>query len=143
MSAGRLCTRSVVVAAPGESVRDAARRMREHDAGTVVVLDAGDRPCGILSDRDVALRCVAEGRDPDATPISELMTADPVTVRESTPIETALERMAGAPARRLPVLADDEERLVGLLALDDVLELLAEEAVTIGRLLGRRAARRS
>ena len=60
------------------------------------------------------------------------------SLQESSPIETALERMAGLQVRRLAIV-DDEERLVGILALDDVVELLAEEATSISRLLRERA----
>jgi CBS domain-containing protein len=133
--------RTVQIAAPEEPVRGVARRMREADVGSVVVLDAERRPVGILTDRDVALRCVAEGRDPDATRVAEVMSAPVVCVRESTPIEQALGQMVGAAARRLAAV-DDGGRLAGILALDDVLELLAEEASAIGRLLLARARRR-
>jgi CBS domain-containing protein len=136
MSAGRLCTRSVSIATPEESVRAAAARMREHGVGTLVVLDAQGGVLGILTDRDVVLRVVAEGRDPEATPLGEVMSAPAHCVSESTPIEDALAHMARAATRRLVVTGDDG-RLVGLLALDDVLELLAEEAGTIGHLLRR------
>ncbi|MEN8161390.1 MAG: CBS domain-containing protein, partial [Myxococcota bacterium] len=91
------------------------------------------------TDRDVALRCVAQARDPDTTPVGSVMSAPVTSVHESAPIESALERMAGAQARRL-VVVDDEGRLVGILALDDVLELLAEEFTSVGRLLQRRKA---
>jgi CBS domain-containing protein len=131
----------VLIASPGETVRAAARRMADAGVGTLVVLDTEKRPVGILTDRDVAVRCVAEGRDPDATSIASLMTAPVASVQESTPIEDALARMAGVGARRLAVV-DGEGRLAGVLALDDVLELLAEEAATIGRLLAARARRR-
>jgi len=141
MSVGAICVRSVQIASPDESVRAVARRMATTGVGTVVVLGEGRRPLGILTDRDVAVRCVAEERDPDATQVGAVMTAPVTCVQESTAIETALSRMAGAGARRL-VVVDDQQRLVGILALDDVLELLAEEAVTIGRLVGERAARR-
>jgi CBS domain-containing protein len=95
----------------------------------------------VLTDRDIALRCVAEGRDPETTAVAALMSAPALCVHESTPIESALARMAGAPARRL-VVVDDAGQLVGILALDDVLELLAEEAASIGRLLAGRRRRR-
>jgi CBS domain-containing protein len=111
--------------------------MREAGVGTLVVVDDERRPVGVLTDRDVALRCVAERRDPDATPVAAAMTAPAVCVAEPTPIEDALQRMAGISARRL-VVTDDDGRLVGILALDDVLELLVEEAESIGRLLRRR-----
>ncbi len=138
MSVGRICVRSVVVAEPDESVREAARRMRSEEVGTLVVLDSDDRPEGILTDRDVVVRCVAEYEDPDAMPVSVAMTGPARTISEEAPIEDALSLMAAGGTRRLAV-TDDEERLVGMLALDDVLDLLAEEVETIGRLLGRQA----
>lgn len=131
---GRICTRSVYIAAPGETVFEAARRMREADVGTLVVVDADRAPIGILSDRDIALRCVAEGLEPKSTAIEAVMTAPVRSTPETTPIEDALQIMAGVPLRRL-VVTDAEGGLVGILALDDVLELLAEEQGTIGRLL--------
>ena len=138
---GAICVRSVQIASPEESVRAVARRMAKAGVGTVVVLGEAQRPIGILTDRDITLRCVAEERDPGATEVAAVMTTPVTCVHESTPIESALARMVGVHARRLAVV-DDEERLVGILALDDVLELLAEEAATIGRLLAQRAERR-
>jgi CBS domain-containing protein len=140
MSAGALCVRVVQVASPEESVQAVAKRMASAEVGTVVVIGPERRPLGILTDRDIALRCVAEGRDPQATRIAAVMSAPALCVHEGTSIESALARMAGAPARRL-VVVDDAERLVGILALDDVLELLTEEAASIGRLLAGRRRR--
>jgi CBS domain-containing protein len=118
-------------------VREAARRMGEANVGSLIIVDETQIPLGILTDRDIALRCVAEKRDPDTTPVGSVMTTPVERVLESTPIEDALGRMAGTAVRRL-VVTDDEGRLVGILALDDVVELLVEEAETIGRLLHRR-----
>ena len=137
MSAGRICVRTVHVALPEESVREAARRMREADVGTLIVVDDKRNPVGVVTDRDVTLRCVAEDRDPDATQVAAVMTAPVLCVSESTPIEEALRRMAGIAARRLAV-TDDSGHLAGILSLDDVMELLVEEADAIGRLLQRR-----
>jgi CBS domain-containing protein len=130
--------RSVQVASPEETVRAVTERMAEAGVGTVVVLGGDGRPAGILTDRDVALRCVAQRRDPDTTAVGSVMSAPLTCVHESTPIESALARMAGFHLRRLAVV-DDEERLVGILALDDVLELLAEELTSVGKLLRQRA----
>jgi CBS domain-containing protein len=136
MSVGRLCTRSVSVATPDETVAVAARRMAEHDVGTLVVVDDEERPMGMLTDRDVVLRVMAKGRDPFATRIGDVMSEPPVCADESTPIEDGLARMGGAVTRRLVVTGADG-RLVGILSLDDVLDLLVEEAQAIGRLLRR------
>jgi CBS domain-containing protein len=132
-----ICIRSVQVASPEETVRAVAARMADAGVGTVVVLGEDRTPAGILTDRDIALRCVAQHRDPDNTEVGSVMTVPVTCVHESTPIETALARMAGVHARRL-VVVDDDEQLVGILALDDVLELLAEELTSIGKLLRQR-----
>ncbi len=136
MSVGRICVRTVYTAATTETVRAAARRMAERDTGTLIVLDDERRPIGIVSDRDVMHRCVARGENADEIRVGELMTSPVNSVREDTPIEDALRQMADHRVRRLAVV-DEKQCLVGILALDDVLELLAEESATIGRLLGR------
>jgi CBS domain-containing protein len=136
MSVGRICTRTVSTASGEESVAVAAARMAEHDVGTLVVLDAASRPEGILTDRDLVVRGGARGLDPAATRVTDVMSRPPLCVHESTPIEDGLARMAHEHARRLVVTGDDG-RLIGILTLDDVLDLLAEEAQTIGRILRR------
>jgi CBS domain-containing protein len=138
MSAGRICSRVLVTAAPGESVLAAARRMAEYDVGTVVVVE-GDGPhpaLGILTDRDIAIRGVAAGLDLARTPVSRLMTTPVHSVDEATPIEQAVGRMAASATRRL-VVTGTESQPVGILSLDDVLDLLSAEAGAIGRLLGK------
>ncbi len=142
MSAGSLCVRTVHVARAEESAREAARRMRDQDVGTLVVVDEKRHPLGIVTDRDLALRCLAEEGDPDTTRVGAVMTAPVACVSESTPIEEALRRMAGSSVRRLAV-TDEAGQLAGLLALDDVVELLVEEAEAIGRLLQRRRPQRA
>ena len=138
MSAGRLCTRIVGFAAPSETIRDVARRMNENNVGSIVVVDEDRRPIGIITDRDITIRCVAQDREPAYTTVDELMTTPVRTVAESTPIEEALAIMRRVAARRL-VVTDDRGALAGILALDDVLDLLAEETSTIAGILGREA----
>ncbi len=138
MSVGSICVRTVQTASPDETVLEAARRMAREKTGTLVVLDLERLPIGILSDRDVMVRCVAEGKDASSTTVSELMSTPVASVRDSMPIEEALAQMATCRVRRVPVV-DDDDHLVGILALDDVIELLVEEAGTIGRLLARRS----
>jgi CBS domain-containing protein len=134
MSVGRICSRVVVTARPDETVREAAMRMGRHDVGTLVVVDEEAIPAGILTDRDIALRCVGRSLDPDVTEIADVMTAPVTTASEHTAIEEAVARMAGAGTRRL-VITDSSDRLVGILAVDDVLDLLVEEASDLGRIL--------
>lgn len=140
MSAGSICTRVVVTAAPAENVLAVARRMEERNVGTVVVVGPDLVPLAIVTDRDIVLRCVARELDPGETPVSLVMTAGVRTVAESTPIEDALEEMARAGARRLVVTGADG-RLAGILALDDIVEVLATEAVRLARLLRKESPR--
>lgn len=134
MSVGRICVRSVDIAEMDEAAIDCARRMHARKVGTLVVVDGEKRPLGMVTDRDLTVRVLAEGRDPTQTTIGEVMTRLPHTVHEETPIEEALGLMRCGPFRRLPVV-DPDGRLVGLLSLDDIVDLLAEEFGQIGRLL--------
>jgi CBS domain-containing protein len=136
MSSGKVCVREVVIAEARENVREAALRMTREEVGTLVVLDEARRPVGILTDRDVLVRCVAPGRDPATTRVADVMSAPVISVSEATPIEDALDRMRVKRVRRLPVVGA-QGTLVGILSLDDVLDLIAEETATIGRILRR------
>lgn len=134
MSVGRIATRVVATASPRESVLDIARRMEEHNVGSVVIVDEASKPVGIITDRDIVVRAAARDLDLDKTPVSMVMTREVRTVDESTPIEQALATMGAKGSRRL-VVTGSESKLVGLLSLDDVIELLAEEAESVGALL--------
>lgn len=134
MSAGKICSRVVVFANEAETLREAAIRMRDNNVGTLVILDDERRPAGIVTDRDIVTRGVADDRDAVYTTLAEVMTREAKSIHESTPIEEALRIMERSAVRRLVVVADDGT-LAGLLSLDDVMELLAQEAGSIGRLL--------
>ena len=134
MSVGRICVREVDTAEVSESVQAAADRMHARNVGTLIVLDALQKPLGIVTDRDLAIRVVAKGRDPFTTTVGDVMTMSPRSILENMPIEQAISLMRHGPFRRLPVV-DHNDRLVGLLSIDDVLDLLAEEFREIGALL--------
>lgn len=136
MSVGERCSRIMATAWPKESVRVAAQRMAENDVGTLVVVDpdGSTQALGILTDRDIATRCVAGNLDPDRTPVSRVMTAPVHTVDEHATIEDAVAKMAIAGTRRL-VVAGKGGAALGILSLDDVLDLLIEENASIGHLL--------
>ncbi|MBX3444579.1 MAG: CBS domain-containing protein [Planctomyces sp.] len=136
MSAGRICTREVDLASFEEPVQAAAQRMHARKVGTLMVLDPDRRPIGILTDRDLAVRVVAEGLDPNTTSVGEIMSPSPRSVWEDTPIEEALATMRRGPFRRVAVV-DNDDRLVGLLSLDDVLGLLGEELNEVRRLISQ------
>ncbi len=95
MSVGRICVREVVIVSPEDSLRDAAALMSAKDVGTLVVADRERRPLGILTDRDLALRVVADGRDPEQTRVGGVMTAPAVTIPESALIGKVLAGRSG------------------------------------------------
>jgi CBS domain-containing protein len=136
MSVGRICVRQVDTAQPEESVAIVAQRMHQRAVGTLVVVNNASQVVGIVTDRDLVSRVLAKGRNPLETTVRDVMTMAPKMVSEETPIESALLTMRTGRFRRLPVVGRADE-LLGLLTLDDVLMLLAEEFTQIGRLLKR------
>lgn len=136
MSVGQICVRQLDTVSPLDTIRVAAARIRDHMVGSLIVAEPVGAPMGILTDRDIVVRVVAGGLDPEATLVQDVMTKAPQVVREDTPIEAALEQMRAGTHRRLPVV-DDRGELVGVVCLDDILDLLAEEFNLIGDLLRR------
>jgi CBS domain-containing protein len=115
---------------PGDTLRDVARKMSEGDFGSMPVIE-GDRLVGVVTDRDIAIRGVAEGLGSDAE-VSQVMTPDPVCVSPDTDVEEAAEIMQEEQIRRLFV-TDDDDRLIGVVALGDV--ALAEDEELSGETL--------
>jgi CBS domain-containing protein len=140
MTIGRICCREVDTAERTESVKTAAQRMDSRSVGTLVVLGQDERPIGIVTDRDLALRVVGFARDPLDTFVGDVMTTNVHTAFEEMPIEIALTLMRSQSVRRLLVVRKTGE-LVGIVTLDDVLELLAEELGEVGRLIRRESPR--
>jgi len=136
VNVGRICTRLPETTHLDASVLAAAQQMAAQEVGTLVVTNSGGRPEGIVTDRDIVVRCLAEELPPQETTVSEIMTRGPVTVWEDTEVEAALETMADKEVRRLVVL-DDAERVVGIVSLDDFLEGIMASSEEIGRLLRR------
>jgi CBS domain-containing protein len=117
---GDLCVRDVAVATPREPAAQAARQMSERAVGTLVVVDDLRRPLGILTDRDLMVRCIAERVDPARTRVGAVMSGPVAWIHEGASVDAALDEMARLRVRRLAVV-DTRERLVGMLALDDLL----------------------
>lgn len=122
--------RDVVTAELDETVLAAARRMREARVGCIVVVRDG-RPMGMLTDRDLVLRVVAEGLDPAATPVSKVATYEATTLSRHDGFETAVRLMKQHGVRRLPIV-DDEGRVCGIVTADDLIGLLGSELALLG-----------
>jgi CBS domain-containing protein len=104
---------------PQTSVRDAARLMEEEDIGSLPVVDEGQRLVGIVTDRDVAIRVVGRGLDPESTRVGEVASTDLVALSPDDDLDEALTLMAREQVRRIPIVVREYE-LVGMLAQADV-----------------------
>lgn len=125
MPVGNYCRQPARTITRKENVCTAAEWMDGQSVGALVVVD-GARPVGLLTDRDVALRVLAEGRDARATSVGELATEAPVTLPADLPLPEAATRMRRLGLRRMPVV-DGDGNLVGMLAVDDLVRLVATE----------------
>jgi len=130
MQVNEVMSRDVSIASPRQSIRDAARLMAEIDAG-VVPVGENDRLVGVITDRDIAIRAVAEGKPPD-TPIRDVMSAEVKYCFEDDDISDVARNMADIKLRRLPVV-DGRKRLVGIISLGDI--ALAQGPDTAGEAL--------
>jgi CBS domain-containing protein len=129
MTVGKICQRNVVTVRPFDDLTTAAQLMRERHVGYLVVVDPhiSDRsmaPVGVLTDRDIVVSVVARETDSRMLSVGDAMTRQPVVANESDPVSMALESMRRIGVRRLPVVGDRGE-LVGILAIDDILDSVA------------------
>jgi len=143
MAVGEICNREVVIAEKTLSVVDAAQLMRKHHVGDLVVVEEKDgrrHPVGIVTDRDIVVEVVAAEVNPDALKVGDIMGPEVATVRESEGLFEALRYMRDKGVRRMPVV-DREGGLVGILTLDDLLSLLAEEMTELAKLVSHERQR--
>jgi CBS domain-containing protein len=110
-----------------ETLTDAARKMRDLDVGALPICGEDDRLKGMVTDRDIVVRCLAEGKDPSQVRAGELGQGKPVTIGADDSVEEALRTMAQYKVRRLPVI--DGHRLVGVVSQGDVAKNLPEDRV--------------
>ena len=122
MKAQDIMSRNPATVTPSTRVRQAARLMKEQDIGIVPVVEEGGsakRLVGLLTDRDIAVRLVAEGRDPDTVEVRELMSDNPKTARPDDDVDKVMSLMAREQVRRVPIV-DERGSLVGIIAQADV-----------------------
>jgi len=119
-------TTSPATATPAQSLAEAARLMKQQDVGSVPVVD-GSRLVGVLTDRDIVVRAVAEGGDPQTVQVGDVASHNVVTVRPDDDLDDALRLMAQHQIRRLAVVEDGQ--LVGVVAQADVAHEAKDKAV--------------
>jgi predicted transcriptional regulator len=139
MKVGDVCNRVVIFVTQDEPVQCAAELMRKHHVGNLVVTEFGDQdkvPVGIITDRDIVLEVVAKGIDSTEITVGDILSQDPPLVaNEADDISDALEAMREQGVRRVPVVGSRHE-LVGVFALDDVLQQIAFQLGTMADIVG-------
>ena len=129
MNAKECCNREVLVISKDQTPLDAARLMRQHHIGSVVIVEecnGGKRPVGLVTDRDIAIEVVAEEVDPNEVSVLDITRRPLMLANESDALSDCLTLMKQKGVRRLPIV-DAEGILVGILSLDDIVELVAEQ----------------
>ena len=137
MKIGECCNREVIVADKDTDILEAARLMREHHVGDLVIVErrnGANHPVGILTDRDLVVEVLAQEVPPDELSAADVMSLDLATVGEEEGVWETLERMRDLGVRRMPVV-DANGGLVGLVTLDDLLELLTESMDNVAQLI--------
>jgi len=144
MNVGEVCNREVVFIRPDETLLEAARRMRQRHVGDLVIAEerSGKRyPIGVLTDRDLVIEILAREADPEAITAGDLADPDALlTVQSGDDLLHALAGMRSRGVRRMPVV-DRDGALVGILTMDDVLELLSEQMNDLVKLVARQRQR--
>jgi CBS domain-containing protein len=137
---GQICSKPPVTASPDTTVREAAHRMWSRKVGAVVIVNRRGKPIGVLTDRDIAVKVVAQGADPAVVRVGTLISRKPTVIREEAGILDATKLLSRRGVRRLPVVSRTGQ-LVGIISLDDLLMLIGSElshiASTLASELGR------
>ena len=137
MKVGDLCKRPVVTVTAAVPILEVAKLMRSRHVGSVVVVDSLGtlKPVGIVTDRDIVVEVLAGGIDPGTVNAGDIMTGAPVVLTAGEDISWALKTMRDRGIRRLPIV-DDQGLLMGILALDDVMQFLGGAMGDVVQLLG-------
>lgn len=142
MTIGDVCNREVVFVNRDVTVHASCKLMRHYHVGSLVVVDEVDEagglrvPAGVLTDRDIVIEVMAMDLDPKVITAGDIMAPDLVTAPESMELVEAIELMRRSGIRRLPIVNADN-RLVGIVTIDDLLEVLAKELSGIARVVSR------
>ena len=127
-----IINRNLVSVRPSANLLQVAQLMEKHNVGSVLILDANDRPAGIITDRDIVVRCVAEGNSADQCLVGDLMSEEPIVCNEKDGIYDAIVKMRDAKVRRMPVV-DASGKVIGILSFGDLLAVLSRELADLTR----------
>ncbi len=147
MPIGEFCAKDVVTALGEETIFDAAKKMGSKQVGAIVVVDSKKRPIGMITDRDITVRVVAQGKDPKSTLLREIISSDLMMLNQERGLFETARVMCEQGVRMVPVI-DREGKLVGIICLDDLMVIFGEEMASLSgaiaygasHVYGRRAA---
>ncbi len=134
MNVGEICSRIVVVADSRTQVQEAAKLMRDHHIGALVVTEGGAnarRPIGIVTDRDMVVEVLAADVDFRTLTVGDIMSEQPATINETAGLFEVIALMRSGGVRRV-VVVDANGHLLGIVAMDDLIPVLAEELSALG-----------
>jgi CBS domain-containing protein len=143
MSVGEICNRDVIVVGKDSPTQEAIMLMREYHVGDVVVVEQRNGvnyPVGIITDRDIVIELLAEDVPIDSVTVGDIMSYELLSVTEEDSIETAINLMRKKGVRRLPVVNEDGA-LEGILTLDDLIDLIAEQMKDLAGLITKEQKR--
>ncbi|MFZ5594309.1 MAG: CBS domain-containing protein [Pseudomonadota bacterium] len=143
MPIGEICNRDVVFAYKNMAITEIAQLMRNHHVGDLVVVEEknGKRiPAGIITDRDIVIELVAKGTDVNTVTAGDIMSPELVTARESEGVFETIQLMRLKGVRRIPIV-DSGGSLAGIVSVDDLFDLLAQEMNELARLISREQIR--
>ena len=138
-----ICVLDVTCCARTTRISEAARLMRQHHTGDLVIVDTPDAdrvPVGILTDRDIVVEVLATGLDPTETTVAQVMSARVVVASGTEDASAAMDRMRQHGVRRLPVV-DHDGTLMGIVTLDDLLRLHAAQATAMAAIVSTEQTR--
>jgi len=139
MTLKTICNREVLIVGKNDTVPEAARLMREHHAGDAVIVEERDGlrfPVGIVTDRDIVIELIAKEVDIHSVTVGDVMCQDIVLAKEEDDVDETIKIMRHKGIRRLPVV-DQAGALVGIVTLDDLIDLIAEQLKDLAGLIAR------
>lgn len=139
MSIKTICNREVVIVGKNDTLLEVAKLMREYHVGTVVAVEENEGrryPMGIVTDRDIVIELLAKEVDMDAVTVGDVVTRDIATVKENDDVIDTIKLMRQQGIRRMPVV-DEYGALAGIITLDDLIDIIAEQLQDLAALIGK------
>ena len=134
MTISKISNHKVITLSTDKTVLDVARLMREKNIGNVIIVNDENQPVGIITDRDITIKIVADEISPNQMLVSDVMSSDLLVLKEYQTIQEALDMMSAKGVRRAPVV-NESNNLTGIVSSDDLALLVADEIESYGKLI--------